>query len=112
MAVLLTELFRNNNMFLTKYCHDILISEAQYNPSLAGGAGTAGLHGSTLRMGHNEKRPDSHVICCLRCFYVLESHFVHKETALKLYEKLGLSKEVAIGNEEDEVLPDECRSFS
>jgi hypothetical protein len=43
---------------------------------------------------------------------VLESHFVHKETALKLYEKLGLSKEVAIGNEEDEVLPDECRYFS
>jgi hypothetical protein len=105
MAVQLTEIFRNNNMFLTKYCHDILVNEAKYSPSLVGGSGG----GSSLRMGHNEKRPDAHVECCLRCFFVLESHFLRKEKALELYEMLGLTKEAEAGAEEEGKGGEECR---
>ena len=93
-------------MFLTKYCHDILVNEAQYNPSLAGGKGGGA---SYLRIGPNEKRPDAHVMCCLRCFSVLESHFSHKEAASKLYEMLGLSKEPAVDLEDEENGGDDCR---
>ena len=95
-------------MFLTKYCHDILVNEAKYNPSLAGGP-VGGSKGSSLRMGRNEKQPASHVVCCLRCFYVLESYFVHKEKAVKLYEKLGLSKEAEVGAEDEDNGAEECR---
>jgi hypothetical protein len=59
-------------------------------------------------MGASDKRPDACVVCCLRCFSVLEGHFTHREAGLKLYELLGLGK-VSGGADDQSAASDDCR---